>query len=249
VADAVGRQFVDREHEVLRRRAAQAGALAVAGHEPADLVEGVALERDGLRGRWRRCERRGERRQWILAPAVRGARLALAADRDDDRVAAMRLVEHVVAQCGGVVRTQELEAGGVGERDVQQRLVQLALDQLVAAAARPHGLPDAADRPAAPVLVEEVVQAGMIRPGLRPTSVISMNRTRPASAPRCSRSVAVFAGSTATITGSPASRPPRRKGSVPARYESSLSYNSASCWNAGTRAECSAGPTPRSPLR
>jgi hypothetical protein len=58
--------------------------------------------------------------------------------------------DHLAVEVGGVVGAQQVEAVGGGERLVEQRLVALALDELVGRAAGPDRLADAAQRAAAP---------------------------------------------------------------------------------------------------
>ena len=73
---------------------------------------------------------------------------------------------------GRVVGAQQPE-GGIGERDVQQRLVTLALRQLRGASAGPDRLADRrapADRPERGRR-ESACHAGMIRAGFTPTSI------------------------------------------------------------------------------
>ena len=91
----------------------------------------------------------------------------------DERMAAARLVDHVLVERRRVVRAQQREALVLGEGDVQQRLVQLALDQLGAAAAGPDRLADAAHRPRGRATKSR--QAGMIRAGLWPSTAMSTN--------------------------------------------------------------------------
>ena len=55
------------------------------------------------------------------------------------------LGDHVLAEPGGVVRAKEREGPGIGEGHIEQRLVQLALDDLGLAPARPDRFTDAPD--------------------------------------------------------------------------------------------------------
>ena len=58
---------------------------------------------------------------------------------------------------------------------------------------------------------------GMIRPGLRPATVMSAKRTRSAAGPSASRIRSRFGPGTATSAGCPADSADSRNGTVPAR--------------------------------
>ena len=68
----------------------------------------------------------------VLAAYFRVAVTAGARDAvlDDVRMAAVRLRDHALVQGVDVVRTEQAEAGCVGKREVEQRFVALALDEL-----------------------------------------------------------------------------------------------------------------------
>ena len=87
----------------------------------------------------------GERRGELRRRAV-GAAVARALGGADPRVRALGLLDHVAVEVRGVVGADEVEAVGVGEGGVEQRLVALALDELGGAAAGPDRLADAAQR-------------------------------------------------------------------------------------------------------
>ena len=141
VADAVGRDLVGREHEVAGALLADAGLARVLGDERADAAE--RLPRDRVLGRL--AGRVGERRGELRRRAV-GAAVARALGGADPRVRALGLLDHVAVEVRGVVGADEVEAVGVGEGVVEQRLVALALDELGGAAAGPDRLADAAQR-------------------------------------------------------------------------------------------------------
>ncbi len=129
------------EHEVAGALLADAGLARVLGDERADAAE--RLPRDRVLGRL--AGRVGERRGELRRRAV-GAAVAHALGGADPRVRALGLLDHVAVEVRGVVGADEVEAVGVGEGVVEQRLVALALDELGGAAAGPDRLADAAQR-------------------------------------------------------------------------------------------------------
>src|SRR6202165_2043087 len=120
-----------------------------------------------------------------------------------------------------VIGTQQPERYGVVEGDVEQRLMTMALGQFVGTA---FGI----DRFSIPRRLwpsptwefTKSRQAGMMRAGLAPTSVISANSTFPALRPRVVRNRPIFLALTTTRVGSPAVMPSRIKLAVLARNSS-----------------------------
>ena len=153
VPDAVGGELAGGQHQVLLTLACQAGATGAVLHEPAHLDERVELEAEQPRRGGRRRERRVERLQQARRLAVGATRRPV-----DERVAAARLVDDGLVERRHVVGTQQPEVARVGEREIEQRLVELALDQLGRAASGPDRLADAADR--AGVGAREVAPGG-----------------------------------------------------------------------------------------
>ena len=66
-------------------------------------------------------------------------------------------------------------------------------------------------------VTSELTESGMIRPGLRPATVMSAKRTRSAAGPSASRIRSRFGPGTATSAGCPADSADSRNGTVPAR--------------------------------
>jgi hypothetical protein len=104
------------------------------------------------------------------------------------------LLDHAGIESRHVVRAEEPERGSVGEREVEEPLVAVALREL---------------RVAAPCSSTNACQAAMIRAGFAPTSAMSAKSTRSASSPSASRSRAIFSAFRTTKTGWPASIPSR----------------------------------------
>ncbi len=207
VPGAVAGQLVDREDEVLARRSPRPGALGGARDVLPDLRQPVELEGVGLGGGRRRREGRVERRQQPgpaegLAPARRPRR------RPADGCAG--LVHDRGLQPALVVRAHEPETLAVGERDVQQRLVELALDDLGRAPARPDRLADPrVGRPCCAATKSR--HTGMIRFGLAPTRHID-EPTSSAPSPSRSSSTAIFSASPPRApAGPPESIPDERQ--------------------------------------
>ena len=142
--------------------------------------------------------------------------------RVHDRMAAARLVDGAVAQRRDVVRAQQAERPGVGEGDVEQRLVQLALDELGGAATGPDGLADPAQRPLR-VLVDEVPPGGDDAPGVAAEHrhVRELHGVRVGAEGRLqARDLLRADGDEHRLAGS---MPSRRNGSVPATKPSTPS--------------------------
>ena len=78
------------------------------------------------------------------------------APRGEQRVVSARGPEHVRVEALDVVGAKQREVGGVGEGEVEQRLVVVALGQLGLAAPGPDRLADAPDRAAVLALGDEV---------------------------------------------------------------------------------------------
>ena len=96
----------------------------------------------------------------VVRTAVQRA-AAVGVDVDQGRVAAVRLGDHVGSQGLDVVRAQQPQRDVRLDREVEQRLVDLALGDLGGPAAGPDRLTDAAHRAAAgAVLVEEAAPGG-----------------------------------------------------------------------------------------
>ena len=144
-ACAAGDEVPQHRRDRRRRRRARAPAPRGSGSGSAN---GVAERVEPAVGAARRGARR-RRRSWDgceCAPAI-----TLGVER------------------ARVVRAQQRERRRLGEREVEQRLVPLALDELGLAAARPDRLADAPDRAAAARLraSRNCFQAGMRRAGCR----------------------------------------------------------------------------------
>src|SRR5207248_10523550 len=77
-----------------------------------------------------------------------------------ERVAAVSRLDHVVVEPVEVVGAHQLPARAAVEGDVQQRLVALALAELMAIAPGPDGFADAERRPLPAVLVDELPPHG-----------------------------------------------------------------------------------------
>ena len=116
---------------------------------------GAERELDGRSG-WLGQRRRARTGQ-LVDPGIPGAG-AVSTVAVDERVAPACLVDDVLTERGGVVRTHQAEAAAPGEGHVEQGLVTLALDELLRAPLRPDRLADASHR-TVPVLAHE------LRPG------------------------------------------------------------------------------------
>src|SRR4051812_34854463 len=139
VADAVGRRLAHGEHEVVDASGREPGGPAAVGDQRTQLVERAAVEAERVHVAARLCQRRVERREQRVAARIGPARVR-GALVDDLRVAATRLVHDRSVKRRAVVRAEQPEVLGVGEGEVEQRLVQLALDELGWAAAGPDRL-------------------------------------------------------------------------------------------------------------
>jgi hypothetical protein len=104
------------------------------------------VEREHRRAERRIGQRRIERPRRPREPAVLIAGHALAVP-DDDRMAAEGLGDHPVVERRRVVGAEEPPRRRVGERQVEQPLVPLAFDELVAASSGPDRLSDPTDGP------------------------------------------------------------------------------------------------------
>ena len=156
VAHAVRGDLVDREEQVSGAVAAEPGLLGEAADEAPHGREGVeahlVLDRGGRRVGQRVGERLGDR----LEPVEERA-LARDAVVDHGGMRPAGRGDDVGRERVGVVRADEPERGGVGEGEVEQGLVAMALDELRGAALRMDRLADAAQGAArAGVLGHEV---------------------------------------------------------------------------------------------
>src|ERR1039458_1878356 len=140
VPQAVGGYLIDRGHQRGGWLLSQSGQLGVPGHEPTHAAEAAGLEGHECRisgpGRHGPDERLGE----IDGPE-RTARLPFVA-LGEERVRALRLLDHSGGQGLHVVRAQQPERRRRVEGDVQQRLMQLAFGKLHRGTIRAHRLAD-----------------------------------------------------------------------------------------------------------
>ena len=164
VADAVREDLVHRQHEVVRARGGEPGVGGAAGDEPAPVgeVRAVELEHVGVR-RWA-GQRQVEGASRACEPAIAPAGAPHTVPHDD-RVAAKRLLDHRAGELRDVVGTEEPPRRRVGERDVQERLVPLALDELVGGALRPDRLADSPHRPVVAQMLLDELLPGRDDPG------------------------------------------------------------------------------------
>jgi hypothetical protein len=151
VAQAVGGELVDREHEVGGALAAQPAASGLAGGHPAEQPQRVGVEGENRRRPRRLRQRYRPRPRLRLQPAIGGACHMLGA-LEQEGMAAVRLRHHLGIQLEGVIGAQQPPGPAAGERHVEQCLVALTLGQLVGAASLPDRLPDAAQQAAAGVV-------------------------------------------------------------------------------------------------
>jgi hypothetical protein len=145
VLQAVGRDLVHRQHEVEAARCVEAELDGTLGNEMPHRGERLGGERELERVVRRRRKRLRELRRdslEALVVAVRARSPVLA----EEGMAAAGLLEDVLRKRLRVVRADEPERVRVGEGEVQERLVPLALDELVRAALGEDRL---ADPPAA----------------------------------------------------------------------------------------------------
>ena len=252
VAHAVGGDLVDREHEVLaarrlrgrpRARAARRSCRTSARSSASNASSCTGARGSGsgsANGRRDLTRARNRRRSRAARRRARGSPGGCGAPRRSRRRRARR------CRTGRAAR-----AARVGEREVEQRLVALALDELGLAAPGPDRLADAPDArgPARVRASRNCRQAGMMRAGLRADlahvgelDVLGVaRRARDAQQPDL--------GARRRRPGS-ARRPrapSRMNGSVPARNSSSPAYSSASCRKLARSARC-APALKRAPL-
>ena len=220
VADAVRRDLVHGEDERVRRLAVEPGFLGSVGDEVPHLAERVGVEGEPSGRRRRVVERVREGRRDRFEPAVAAA-FPEGLHVGHERMRPLGLLDHARIESRHVVRAEEPERRGVREREVEERLVAVALRELRVAAPGPDRLADPADRrPPAPCSSTNSCQAAMMRAGFAPTSAMSAKSTRSASSPSASRSRAIFSAFRTTKTGSPASIPSRMNWSIPRRNSS-----------------------------
>ena len=134
----------------------------------------------------------------------------------------MGFVDDVGSEGVDVVGAEQPEVLGTREGEVEQRLVALALNERLGAAAGPDRLADARRRRPWPAWASTNSRhAGMMRAGLVPTSAMSAKVTPSASAPSSSRRRAILAALMTTRIGSPPATASRIHGSVASRNPSS----------------------------
>ena len=189
-------------------------------------------------GRAAAGERAGDLRQVLVGRAV--LRRAV---RDHGGMTVVGLGDDVGAESLDVIRAQQPEVLGAGEGHVEQRLVALALDELVGGAVGPDRLADT-PQPAAAVGVgvDELAPGGDDPRRVVPTSAMSAKVTSSASGPSSSRSRAIRAALTTTRAGSCAATASRSHGSVPSTKPSSPRVQQGlvaeSCRRPGLEAFC-----------
>ena len=227
VAHLLVGELVDREHEVDDAVRRETGARRPAHRRSPDAC--AARPPDGQhRGAGRRSgsgSSNGAARASAPRVAAAGLRRRRRRTRTGGCGAPPRSPRAGARRCrrGTAARTP-----GVGERDVEQRLVALALDELGRDCARPRSARRCRAAAPGPRGRHELRQAGMMRAGLVPTlgHVGERIRRRRRPAPRAAR----------RSCGAPARRASarrpatasRRNGSVPARNSSAPRRSSAS---------------------
>ena len=157
---------------LIRRQSGDVQLEPEVGHEPRGVV-------GGERGRDRRADRLGqlgaEHRVDVRPPAVARA-AGVGVGLHDHRVTAMGLLDDVGGEQLGVVRTDQPERDLGVDGHVEQRLVQLTLEQFLGAPTGPDRLADAADG-AARVIVQELLPGGDDPGRIRTQLVMSTNLT------------------------------------------------------------------------
>src|SRR5207248_1743623 len=126
VAEAVARDLVQRHRKLAGPLAGEPRVVGGDGEESPDAFEvaGLKVQLGRVRRRWveRLLERRGEH----VGPEVVGARTPVTA-LGDERMPAVRVLDDAVLERRRVVRAQQPEVARLGEGEVEQRLVSLAL--------------------------------------------------------------------------------------------------------------------------
>src|SRR5581483_10368925 len=152
VPERVRHQLVDGDDEVGPAPRVEAGTRRGLRDSAAYARERrraqVELERLARRLRQRLAERPRD----VLEVAIRRA-LPTARAVGQHRMRALRLLQHGRIEQPDVVRAEERPGGTARKREVEERLVAVALDELVGAPSGPDRLADAANRP---VLAEMV---------------------------------------------------------------------------------------------
>jgi hypothetical protein len=127
----------------------------VATHQAPHVGDVLPLERRGHHARWWLGQPLGEQPVDVVDAAVRRAATVVIALAQRG-MAACGLLQHRLGQRVSVVRAQQPQRGVGLDRQVQQRLVQLALDELGRPPTGPDRLTDASHRPVpAAALVDE----------------------------------------------------------------------------------------------
>ncbi len=166
VAHAVRGQLVDRQQKVLAPLLAEARVDGQLGEERAHGRQRVRVERDLVHVGRRRVELALEHAGGEGLAAVLRA-VALAAAGRHQRVRPAGVVDDRRVEGLDVVGAHQREARRVGERQVQQRLVVVALGDLVGRAAGPDRLADAAHAlTLGEAVADEVVPGGDDRAGV-----------------------------------------------------------------------------------
>jgi hypothetical protein len=160
VADAVRGHLVHGRHEIVGALGVEVGLRCEVDHEPADGTERIGGEAQLVRGR-RRTRQGVVERRFRRAQAAIPVAPPLLAPLVDPGMTAKRLVDHRVAERGGVVGAEQPEGRHAREGEVEQRFVALALDELGALMLGPDRLPDPANGPAVgPVDAHEIEPGG-----------------------------------------------------------------------------------------
>jgi len=117
-----------RQHQVLGYLGVDSSAFGKPSHDRAESRQVGGVERDLHRIGGRLAQGAPELGEGVLMSAV----VLCASEVAQVRVRTHRAGDHVAGQRLDVVRAQELEVRAVVEREVQQRLVELALGELLA---------------------------------------------------------------------------------------------------------------------
>jgi hypothetical protein len=160
VAHGVRRRLVHREDDVARGHRGQPRLQRAQLDEPAHGGQGAGSEGQPVGTGRRPGERIGERgrdgAEILVAAAVAGL-----VTRHHGRVADVGLADDVGVEGVDVVGAQQPEVLNAREGEVEQRLVALALDELVGAAIGPDRLPDAPQATPLPAMgVDELTPCG-----------------------------------------------------------------------------------------
>ena len=183
VTQRIGGQFADRQYQVSRPRRREPGLLSSAGDEAADRAQ-VAVVVQFPRPRGRRRQR---------AVTVRG-------ERGGGPVAALASSCPPLMRSGWVAATSAMTDWGSAVMSYGHRIIAgiWRNARLTSASCRAASCRSATDRPGQTGSLTQVTSlpwywaakartAGMIRAGLRPSVVISIQVTRDDSAPRSAR--------------------------------------------------------------